>query len=603
MIDRANELVELIKWHQDAGVEERKEINSSFLAFDGKMREAFDGRLEADYLATNNIMAAPNLVSKLIRAIAVALSYGNPAMYVQPDDPDSIQYREVLTGGLRRLLRATQFPQYLRASVIKALVGKRSGWKIGWNEQTDLPDVSVVDPRMLFFDENAAIWRDCRYYIHLIEMSSREWNKRVQAGVYRDVGNVQPEAPDSKLTIVPSTLKPSYPRKVVYVYEYYDLEEGFVMHIPKDADSPCFEGPLAYNPFVMFNLDINGQDCKGSSEAVRVQRQQQNLIIAYYLLTKVMGKSIPGVIGDAEAFDEDDQEAIANSEPGDMTWARLKTKDQTKRIQDAFAQQPNAVVPDIYRTIIGAAESDATDDAAYSEIRAGKPGGFRSATEAAIADANVKSHIADKEANLNEALGRFGDLMLYVTGRYRREPLFIPPDHYAGFAQGSTENWQQLTRDVIRKAAFYCEIGLYNPTRRNPEVYAELVGQNMATVMQIPNLRKDRFLKTWVASMGYGADTVMSDEELAKKAAADAAKAQEAVAAAQGQQGAQGPQGAPPVGMGAPGGPQAGSAGLQALLAGMGGQAPEGAGGPPGVEVVPPGPPPGGVQIAPNPTG
>ena len=156
-------------------------------------------------------------------------------------------------------MRATQFPQYLRASVIKALVGKRSGWKIGWNEQTDLPDVSVVDPRMLFFDENAAIWRDCRYYIHLIEMSSREWNKRVQAGIYRDVGNVQPEAPDSKLTIVPSTLKPSYPRKVVYVYEYYDLEEGFVMHIPKDADSPCFEGPLAYNPFVMFNLDINGQ--------------------------------------------------------------------------------------------------------------------------------------------------------------------------------------------------------------------------------------------------------------------------------------------------------------------------------------------------------
>ena len=527
------DLQDLIKWHRDVGREERRAIDRCFLSFDGKLSQAFDDIMPGPWLTEENILAAPNLISTMVRAIATALSYGNPSIYVRPEDPETSKFQGILTGGLKKLLREIYFPQLLRSAVIKALVGKRAAWKVGWDVGRDLPTAAVVDPRSLFFDRDAAIWRDVTYYIQLVEMPEARFKRKVKEGIYRNVSRVEPKKADADLTIHPEVLKSS--RKVVYVWEHYDLEAGTVCHLPDGADAYCFEDDLAYNPFVGFSLDINGVDCLGSSEADRALRQQQNLILAYYILTKVMAKSVPGMILDASAFDEDDVNRLNNDaeDLGGNTVVERKSADQTRSIQDSVIPKPMPTIPPIFGQIIGAAQEDATNDASYSEIRAGKPGGFRSATEAAIADANVKSKIADKEANLGEGLGRLGDLLLYVTGRYRRDPLFIP-----GADLGiAPDQWQQLSQEILRKGRYYCEIGLFNAARKNPDVYAETLMQNFQTFAGLPFVKAPVLTRALFAAVGLPMDAVQSDAELGQAAQAaqqaQAAQAPQAAAAAQ----------------------------------------------------------------------
>lgn len=593
----ADDLRSLVEWHKSVGATERQAMDQAQLAFEGDLKAAFDGEIPDEIRNAENMLAAPNLISKSVRAIATALSYNNPAIYVRPDDPETVSLQSVLTGGLARGLKDVEFSQLLKAAIIRALVMKRSGWKQSWDSARDLPKVSVIDPRRLYFDRDAAIWRDVTYYVELIEMPEARWKKKLalppQEGGYKRVEGVEPSGPTSALAVDKARVAFGNNRKVVYVWEYYDIENGYVCHWPDGANELCFEADLAFDPYTLFSLDTNGVNCLGSSEANRLRRQQKNQILGYYALTKVMAKSVPGLIGDASAFDDDDQEKIENMGLGDVVFVDPKTKDQNKKLGDLLVPTTQPVIPPIFGQILSISESDATDDARYSETQAGKSVGFRTAFEASMAKSSSQSAIADKEGNLNEAVARFADKFLYLLSRYRQAPIFVMPKNRPqaapqldsmGRPLPTDDKWPMLTREMIRKAKYYCEIGLYNPARRSPDVYAEILLQNLVTLGQFPEVRRAAFLRDLFAAVGLPVEDIKSDEEMAaeEQAAAQAAMGAGAPGAA--------PGGAPPAGPDA-----AGADPMAALQAAMGGDPAAMVGATPGApmeEPVQPGPRP-----------
>lgn len=515
-----DELKQLVQWHSAQDAADHDETTRAFYALDGKLEKAFAGRLPAECLE-EDVLMAQNLISKILRPLAARLSYGNPGIYVKPDDPETAKMQGVLTRGLAQVLRVIGFKQKLDVFKMKCLVGKRSAFKVGWDEKQDLPTLAVIDPRTLYFDTSAQTPNECKYFIHVVELTLREYKKLVASGLYKPT-RVDPMEKDPKLSpqTEPEDRRPPVFQKVYYVYEFYDIEGGFVAHWVKGDEQFCFgPEPLAFNPIVFGGLDINGRNCYGASEAARAMRQQRNAILLNYMMTETALRSIPAVIANREAFDEDDANKVAQPLPGEMIFIKLNKADSLKSMQDAFFVMPYPQLNPLIQHLANEIERDATDDAGYSENMAGKSAGFRTAKEASMAEASGQSRIDDKEGNLNDVVARLGDLLLYVISRYRKKPLFVPPPEEKGGTE-SDASWDTLYFDMIRKAMFHCEVGLYNPARNTPEVYAEFLLQNMANWVNLPFINGKRFMIETFRALGYSAAIVKSDEEMQQEAAA-----------------------------------------------------------------------------------
>lgn len=514
------QLKQLVQWSESRDANDHDETTRAFYALDGRLDKAFEGKLPDDCLG-EDVLTAQNLLSKILRPLSARLSNNNPGIYVKPDDPDTAKIQGVLTRGLAQVLRTIGFKQKLDVFKMKCLVGKRAAFKVGWDEAADLPTLAVIDPRTLYFDPKAQTPNECKWFIHVVELTKREYKKLVASGMYRQT---EKEPVDSNPKLSPQTTTddkraPTF-QQVYYVYEFYDIEGGFVSHWVKDDDKFCFgPAPLAFNPIVFGTLDINGRDCSGAAEAARAMRQQRNAILNTYMQTETALRSIPAIIADASAFDEDDAELVTNPKPGELVWVRLNKSDNIRTLADVFYQMPYPQLSPLIQHIAAEIERDATDDAGYSENMAGKSAGFRTAKEAGMAEASGQSRIDDKEGNLNEVISRLGDLLLYVISRYRKQPLFVPPAEEKGGVDNSSD-WDTLYFDTIRRAMFHCEVGLYNPARNTPDIYAEFLLQNMANWVNLPWVDGRKLMIETFRAMGYTAAVVKSEEAMQQEAAA-----------------------------------------------------------------------------------
>lgn len=529
---RLNDLVEYHKkrFQDDEAADFRQAVG----VYNGDwsvLGEDFDG----------DVGMGPNWIYPVTENAVTALTAGNPLIGVVPDAPGEADLQLVMTSFMTKICRTVEFAEKSNLSLCDAMLKKRSIFKRGWDFQKPMrrggapgrPTLAVIRPELLFFNLDVRMRDDIRYWLECVPVPKDVFARMVKTGQYNP--KFAPHGASAYPSWIPTGEKdgPLNGDEYVQVWEYYDLVNAKVYHwadgmvIGQDGQSEGWlcEFDMEYDPYEMYSLNHNGVDCRGLSEVKLILRQQVNLNTVHNVITNIIMRMIPGIVWDAGAVDETDIENLNAADTPSHTL--VKMKDDTKRFQEAYVQKPMPTLPGDIPGLTAMIEKDISNVTAFAEIQRGRSGGFRSATEAAIADANIRSRIAAKESRFSRAVGRVGDGLLELCARFMPEAQMVK--------MGTTEDWKRVDLDMLRNSSYYCEMGLISPARRNPAMFAETLLQNLQVLATHPNVNQEKLIQLITEAIGAGTNILLTAKEKEKMAAT----------MAQGMQpGA--PQGAPP---------------------------------------------------------
>lgn len=479
--------------------------------------------LDADF--DGDIGMGPNWIFPVAENAVTALTAGNPLIGVVPDAPSEADLQMVLTAFTTKVCRLVDFAGLTNISLCDAMLKKRSAFKVGWDfsqpfkrgARPGRPTLDVVRPEMLFFNLDVRHKKDIRYWLECVPLPRDVFAKKVRDGLYDE--KFAPMTPSSYPTWLPKGDEKMSPNNNDYVtvWECYDLVNMKVVHwaegmlVGRDGTSAGWlvEHDLEYDPYELYSLNHNGRDCRGLSEIKLILRQQKNLNVVSNMVTSIITRMIPGIVYDSGALDEKDIETLNGADLPAFTG--VKVKDDNKTLQSSMVPRPTPQLPPDIPGLMAMLEKDIANTTAFAEIQRGRSGGFRSATEAAIADANVRSRTAAKESRFSRAVGSVGDKLLAMCARYMPEHQMVK--------MGTTEEWKRVDLDMLRNSSYYCEMGLISPARRNPAIFAEALLQNLQVLSNHPNVNQEKLIKLVTEAIGAGTDILLTAREKEKMAA------------------------------------------------------------------------------------
>lgn len=359
------------------------------------------------------------------------------------------------------------------------------------------------------------------------------------------------------------------------VYEHYDFyrrEITFILAKPdgEPGDILC-RTPLLRCPYHIATFSPNGMDARGQSEAINILRQQRNLDFLSDRVTGAMNASRAGLVIDGRFINKVEVDKLANQP--DVTIFRMEINPASEQtpgdIRQYIMPSPQFNVPDALWAMQEKIEKDIALSTAFAEIQQGRAAGFRSATEASIADSNLRGRIAHKSGSWHDALISVAQEMLWLLGTFH-EADFIP----IHVANSGESKWDVMRIPTcLMQLPLACRIDAYNPVSQNPMVIAETLKNLTPLLQQMPDVNWRNVVETLLVLMGLPMDILKPPGQV-KMEAAQAEAAQAAQSAAP-------PQGG-----------QLDMAGLAAALGGGGG-----AGGMPGMPGMPPGAAPPGAPL------
>lgn len=603
LTDRLRYLRDEILDAQDAFQKlEARDMETAFRLYNGDWGafQSSDSYQKVNKDRNAHMSMGPNWLLPVVDQILVSLLGEGVGMAVTPLHPAQIRYASGLTQILAGQLGECEWRLLNGISLIHIALGRRAVFKTGWRQGPDRcgPDVELIRHNRFWFDLEALTPKRCSFMAELRLYSLAEFRRRFACTSLTisedEFCAIQPREVPLKFAShgwFGSDVSRSREKRIL-VYEHYDFYRREITFILADSQGEPKKilaiVPLIRCPYVIATFSHNGVDARGQSEAVSILRQQRNLDFLSDRVTVAMNASKSGLVVDGRYVNKVTVAELADQP--DVTIYRMEmaaASEQTPNdIRQIIMAAPQFNVPDAVWAMQEKIEKDIALSTAFAEIQQGRAAGFRSATEASIADANLRGRIAHKSGSWHDALCAVASEVLWLTGHFH-EAEFIPI-HVANSGEAKWDVMRIPTS--LMRLPLACKVDAYNPVSQNPMVVVETLQNLMPLLQQLPDINWRNYVETLLVLMGLPLDLLKppGQVETEKK------KAEAAGAVSGAVPGAAPAASALPPGTPLPTGPQ-GPAGnpmdIAALAAAMGGGAPGGMPAPLPEVPMPPTPP------------
>jgi hypothetical protein len=336
----------------------------------------------------------------------------NPMVNVRPkreDKYDAARAREALINDCfkRQEMHRTCWALARRASLYGAGILKAT-----WDGRYKAPRFRVLTPKNVWYDPNAENWDDVRYVIEMVVLPKDEFDRRVKK---RGPGNEEARYPAKAAKKVqpeayPSWLKGDPERddkgmetaravlEYIIIYEFWDLSETKprFYHLHMEAEAPLFAGDGPYrwlrNPYRPLTFVDNLEDTRGVADAKLVYStlEQENNLDSLELQHAL--RSAPIILIDESKFQnaDDFKDAIQNVDTvgGIVTGNMI---DSGLPLSSAITVVPGASLSPNFQLARAKLDSNATRILAIAPFARGDIGHAQVATEAALADSNLRT--------------------------------------------------------------------------------------------------------------------------------------------------------------------------------------------------------------------
>lgn len=526
---------------------EKQEWDKARSWMQGRYWSSNTGENEADMLRSSL-----NYVFAITETASSSLVPRSPSWSVVVHDEEK-GYDELATRMeeyLRVAAKINDLPQELVLSVQDAILCGRSVLKTTWDKQRNVPRIRRVDPRAVFFDLSAQRTSDVAYWIEVTAVGHSVFRQRVEAGHYR-LTDEMPTGGDYPVFLRDRADKADPNEQLrnfqrwVPVYEVYDVQSRCTYHYFDGQSEPLLkeedngEGPDEQNrfyvPYTLYALNSNAQDLRGLSEILLITPNVDdiNRTLTYWL--NIVRRQIPRVLVDGTVVSQETINKLNATPVGG--YALIKKEGETNLpISAAFSPGPVPQMPPDVLSYMSKLESNVSFVSALAEAARGQVTGAKTATEMALIEAQLRTRLQARQAQVDRAIADIGRKMVYLSKQYLKN--FRVPEQ-GGYARISSKDIESVDVEV--------EIVPYNPIETNRAVYEERFMKLLSYMTSRPSFdqreidesfvklfRLDPRVLTPVAEVAE-AEGTPSQEELAAMAAEVGATPDEVLAATGGQ--------------------------------------------------------------------
>lgn len=379
---------------------------------------------------------------------------------------------------LRVVARINEVPQELVMSISDVVLYGRSVLKTTWDKKRNIPKVRRCDPRSVHFDLSAQRTGDVGYWIEVSAVSRDEFERRVNRGKDQDtmasgykLTGEMPQGGDfpdalrdrSNKTDIYEPLRNW--QKWVTVYEVYSVTDRCTYHYYDGQSEPLFtehsEDEDYYCPYTLYSLNNNSQDLRGLSEILLIAPNVDdiNRVLSYWL--NIVRRQIPRIGVDGSMVGEDGINRLNQAPVG--AYVLLKKDGETGvPIEQAFFSPPIPNMPSDILSYMGKLESNVSFVSALAEAARGQVTGAKTATEMALIEAQLRTRLQARQAQVDRAINDIGKKMIFLSKQYLKSFKVPGPNGYTDISAAD-----------IARVDTEVEIVPYNPVETNRAVYEE----------------------------------------------------------------------------------------------------------------------------------
>lgn len=388
--------------------------------------------------------------------------------------------------------RAGNWREEATISMVDATLTGRSILKTTMTDEDAFPTIRAVDPRRIFFDLSARRPGDVGYYIEHTLLTCREFDRRVKRGgkyklsekVTAQIGKkgVKELATGYPVWLSEEAAKAQQGGKWIEVWEVYDIETSTCTHWISQQDEPLvtITGEDFFNPYTMYNLNWNGQDCRGLSEVQLVKELVQacNRILTY--LGEIVATQVPTLAYDKSLDGADGENTLASVLGKAGVGGYVGINGGMGDIAGKFYQLPVANIPPDVLLLLGKIESIIQFVSAQSDNARGQVSGARTATELAVIESAQQNRLGQRTARFQRAWAEAVGKGVYLASRILKRP--IPVRDVEG-------QWSAILPDSLLMFDGSWEMVPYSPSDDNRGVLQERFDK----VYQYAQSRPDAF--------------------------------------------------------------------------------------------------------------
>lgn len=337
-------------------------------------------------------------------------------------------------------------------SMVDAMLTGRSVLKTVPNEVTGYPTVVAVSPQRIFFDLAVRRPSDIQYFIEFAPMRLDVFKAKLKKGrngksVYtlpdgiKDVKSLATLYPDWLNTSANKTEGTDW----VPVWEVVDVARGVVSHwLDGQEKAPLCQwgGEDFYNPYTLYNLNLNAVDCRGLSEVALVEDTVAaiNRILVYW--AEIVRKQVPITAYDSSRTTEGEMANMARATPSSFVGINTNGAPPSSVIQNI----ETARVPPDLTIFMSKLEQIVSYVTGISDMQRGQVVGAKTATELAVIEAANKTRLQHRIDRFNAAWEDAARKALFLgrrgTAKFLPEPYDVNMIAYSPL---------QKNREVLRE--------------------------------------------------------------------------------------------------------------------------------------------------------
>jgi len=507
------------------------------------LRGDFLGKMWREERSENaaKFFTAKNLIYAITDSAVTGLIGDNPKIAVQGENPDSCALEGIVNGRLNKVFDANEVRESCVLSLTDAVTVGRAVFKTKWsrvnwlrraNMQPDLamPSISAPDPIAVFFDSAVRLRRDVTYYLECTPIRKRELERRAK-GSYNKKAVSRMTDGQYPQWLKDSKRSPGYTPDSRYmswytVWEFYDLYDQKVYHYAPDAHEVLLEADLDFPvPYSIYNLNHNGVDLLGLSEAQLILGIQETINDLLTLLNEITYGQLPRVGYDASQIDPDALKEWQRSPVGSFVPLPVGQPERVGRLQDLFYRFPYAEQPEGVIKMLEMLEDIAAFVSALADAARGQITNARTATEVAVMQAQMSNRLSGRRARLFDALKDV------ATKCIQLDRLYLPGAEWVRSA--GRADLSRFDPTMLRTSQLEFALIPWNPIQQTPGVVVDSLINLYEYLAGSEAVDKDEYDR-WLAR-GLGApenvlrtQTELNDarEEMARQAGAIPAEGQ-----------------------------------------------------------------------------
>jgi hypothetical protein len=485
--------------------------------FQGKFSEEEPQRNEAK--ADDDYACTKNIIFPLVDTALSAIIGNNPAVSATTADGQTSRDSLLATSNMAWVWRKNDMIRVLRVALTEALLCGRTVFKSGWDMDNDMPLARTVDVDAFYFDLDTKYQNDIRYKMECTPIPMKKFRRRRQKGLYKLLPPDQNVPGDVKPVWMGSSAHDKSARKAidnvdewVIVWEFYDLEEKKVYHYLESQRLVILADDLTYDPYVMYEMNFNGEDCRGLSEAMLIVSQQETINDLLTFWKNVVYLIVPRILYNAGLISEDDLNQVVSSALGAFVGVKVVGQGLPPNAwKDAFFQAPTPAMPREAIEFVGRVEDDAAYVSAVSQLSRGQQAGAKTATEVAVADQFNRNRTSSREGSFFNAVEKLAEKMWDLDRRK------LVGERRIEVSKDGKKSKVVVDLQIIQSIEdVEWAWDAYNPIKNNPMVLAETLEKLLPVVMQGPYYDVYKYLQYLNGILGLPPDILKPEEEVRK---------------------------------------------------------------------------------------